>query len=52
MFLNPFDNSGLGLYSKTAKSIVERMPVLAKQRRHSVKSRTTSFTEEDENYTA
>ena len=33
MFLNPFDHSGLGLYSKTAKSLVERMPVLAKQRK-------------------
>ena len=40
MFLNPFDPSGLGLYSRTAKNMVERMPVLAKQRRHSVKPKT------------
>lgn len=46
MFLNPFDHSGLGLYSKAAKSLVERMPVLAKQRKPKAGQRY--YTQEDE----
>lgn len=41
MFLNAFDPSGLGIYSKTAKNIVERMPVLSKKRRHSERYKTS-----------
>lgn len=46
LFLNPFDSSGLGLYSKTAKHMVERIPMLAKQRRHSVRPSVRYMAEE------
>lgn len=45
MFLNQNDSSGLGLYSKAAKGIVQRMPAVTKLRSKSVRPMVRYSTE-------